>query len=91
MQEVEERGVAELEPAPARVEVGQGHQELAERGALAREEVGEPGGEIACGVHFASIARVFEPSPNARIRVRTREREEGRSEPPFAQDAAQAR
>jgi hypothetical protein len=74
VQEVEERGAAELEPQPSPVEVRQLHQELAERGALASEEVEKAGGEIACGGHLESFARVFEASPNARIRSWTRER-----------------
>jgi len=74
VQEVEERGVAELEPEPSPVEVRQLHEELAECGTLASEEVGKTGGEVACGGHSESFARVFEASPDARIRSWTRER-----------------
>ncbi|HEX9243697.1 MAG TPA: hypothetical protein VF875_14730 [Anaeromyxobacter sp.] len=74
VQEVEERGVPELDPEPLPVEVGESHQKFAERGTLAVEEVGEAGGEVACGGHGASISCVFEASQNARIRVRERER-----------------
>ncbi len=52
----------ELDPEPLPVEVGEGHQKFAERGALAVEEVGEAGGEVACGGHGASISRDFEAS-----------------------------
>src|SRR6266542_4277133 len=77
VQEIEQRGVPELDPQPLPVEVREGDEELGERGALALEELGEAGGELACGGHDASIARVFEPSPDARIRVRARERQRG--------------
>src|SRR6266508_3861532 len=73
-----ERGPArepELDPQPLPVEVGEGDEELGERGALALEELGETGGEIACGGHDASIAREFWASPDARMRVRERERQ----------------
>jgi len=51
--------VRQLEPQPLPVEIGESHQEFGERGALAVEELGEAGGEIACGGHDASIARDF--------------------------------
>ncbi len=77
VQEIKERGVPELDPQPLRVEVREGDEELGERGALALEELGEAGGEIACGGHEASIDRDFGASPDARIRVRERECQRG--------------
>ena len=73
VQEIEQRRMPELDPQPLPVEVGEGDEELGERGALALEELGETGGEIACGGHEASIDRDFGASPDARIRVRERE------------------
>jgi len=67
--------VSELDPQPLSVEVREGDEELGERGALVVEELGEAGGEIACGGHDASIERDFGTSPDARIRVRERERQ----------------
>src|SRR6266508_573277 len=81
VQEVEERGVPELDPEPLAVEVGEGDEKFGERCALAMEELGEAGGEIACGGHDASIARDFGGSPGARIRVRDRERERALENP----------
>ncbi len=81
----------ELDPKALPVEVGEGDEELGERGALAMEELGEVGGEIACGGHDASIARDFCSSPGARIRVRKRERVRVREMPSRAFDAPQAR
>ncbi len=71
----------ELDPKALPVEVGEGDEELGERGALAVEELGEAGGEIACGDHDASIARDFGGSPGVRIRVRERERERALENP----------
>src|SRR6266542_4077385 len=73
LQEIEERGVPQLEPAPISVELG------------------EAGGEIACGGHDASIACDFWSSPDARIRVRKRERVRVREMPSRAFDAREAR
>jgi len=67
----------ELDPEPLLVKVGEREEELGERCALAMEELGEPGGEIACGGHEAIIARDFWASPDARSRVS--EREHGRA------------
>ena len=59
------------------------HQELGERGALATEEFGEPGGEIACGGHDASIACVFGP-PQTHGRASGSEKADGAPKMPSA-------
>jgi hypothetical protein len=61
-EEVEQRGIPEVDPQALRVEVREGDEEVAEGGALAAEEVGERGGELTCGVHGGSLARDIEAS-----------------------------
>ncbi len=56
VEKVEEVGVAELDPEPSLVELGEGEQEVAEGLVLAAEEPGQPGGEIPCSDHASSIA-----------------------------------
>ncbi len=84
VQEVEEARVAQFEPQPAAVEVGERDEEVGHGSVLATEEIGEAGGEIACVRHEATVARLFLASPNARIRDGTQELERGSSNPPIA-------
>jgi hypothetical protein len=50
--------VPELDPRAAPIEVGEGGEELGERVALPAEEIGENVGQLACGRHDRTIARV---------------------------------
>ena len=67
VQEVEETRVAQLLPTPLRVEGREGEQEFGHRPALAAKEGSEAGGEVAGGVHGATLSRKITPSVNARI------------------------
>ncbi|HEX9243801.1 MAG TPA: hypothetical protein VF875_15260 [Anaeromyxobacter sp.] len=76
----------ELRPPPLAIELREGDEELRERVVLAAEEVGEAGGLFAGRRHAGSIARDFEASWNARIRVLARDPER-----PLAAPLAQLR
>jgi hypothetical protein len=63
VEEAEEARVAELAPALAEVEVGQGEEEVGERGVLAAEEAGEAEAKLAM---LSMIANVANRSDKAR-------------------------
>src|SRR5512138_941176 len=65
VQEVEERGVPELDPDAVAVEVRERDEKVAEGEALAAKQVLETKGEVACSFHGRSIARDFEASVDA--------------------------
>jgi hypothetical protein len=77
VQEGEERGIPEVHPQPAVVEVCECHQKIGERVVLGTEQIGEAGGGFACGGrHEVILSCVFDASGNARICFRRRERAE---------------
>jgi hypothetical protein len=73
-EEVEERGVPQLDPPAALVEVRQCDQKLGEGTVLAAEERGEVLGECACSIHEPSVSRDSPASGNAPGRPERRER-----------------
>ena len=56
VEEHEQAGVAELDPEPVPVEVGESEKEIGHGAVLAGEQVGEASGECACGVHARMVS-----------------------------------
>src|SRR5512138_2832642 len=81
VQEVEERGVPELDPDAVAVEVRECDEKVDEGPVLEREEVGKTLRERACVFHDASVSRVLDRSGNARSRLVARRSGKGAATP----------
>src|SRR6266568_6158385 len=77
VEEIEERRVPELEPAPLAVEGGEGEEEVGESALLLAEEPGEAGGLFQGTVHGESVSPEFRASPDARGWLLARDSEWG--------------
>jgi hypothetical protein len=90
-EEIEERAVAEIHPAPLAIELREGDEKICERPTLVTEEVGEARGLFACGRHGPRISRCVQASWNDRIRLLARDLEAPSRTPPTPSRRSQAR
>jgi hypothetical protein len=81
--EVGEGGaIAELAPAPLRVELGEGEKEVGKAAALALEHGSHRVRLFTCSGHARTVACDFRPSPNAPGSLLTRKSDRGVATPP---------
>ncbi len=89
VEEVEQRAVPQLDPAPRLVEGREGDEEVGHGEVFTLQELCEAGGLFTRGGHARIVSRSFETSGNARIRVLARPRAKPARTPPAASRRAQ--